>query len=82
MELLEFSFELNTCSGIAANLPLRWWDYEVNHYSVIERSNHVTIHVKGRADIIVEWLFNLAQDGRYKLIFSTPSPKTIPNSGL
>jgi hypothetical protein len=77
MDVLELSFNLNTRSGIMANMPLQWYDSEDNHLAVIERTGHdgyISINVTGSKDVILKWLFNLAQDGRYKLVFP---PKAI-----
>lgn len=68
-QYLEFTFYLNTNFGIMANMPTRWWDREENRCECIEKNGFVSIFVFGHKDIVLEWLFNLAQDGRYKLVF-------------
>lgn len=69
MANLKLTIYLNTRAGIMLNMPLTWYDDEANHIAVVEKSGCVSIHLDGDRDSILEWLFNLGKDGRYKLIF-------------
>lgn len=68
MRRIKCTFYLNTNAGIGANLPIHEWFSGDNHYNVIEHRNCVTIEVDAELDVFFKWIFNLAKDGRYKII--------------
>lgn len=67
-ERLKITIVLNTRDGIMANMPRTWWDDDQNHISVVQHSGSIQIEINGEKKTVLQWLFNLARDGRYKLI--------------